>query len=101
MTTHLIYWPVGYNCIKVECTLPYLSRNSVIVDINSTLEFCMLNDWYQTNLFFSPIDIGPCENPEEFRCENQLCVDQNFRCNGNDDCGDNSDEANCKELILL
>ena len=31
-----------------------------------------------------------------FSCDNGECVPDSYRCNGHDDCGDNSDEINCK-----
>ena len=30
--------------------------------------------------------------PERFECDNHVCVNVKNRCNGVDDCGDNSDE---------
>ena len=30
-----------------------------------------------------------------FGCDNGQCVEEVYKCNGNDDCGDNSDEKNC------
>lgn len=36
-----------------------------------------------------------CE-PNEFRCNNKKCVSKAWRCDYDDDCGDNSDEENCQ-----
>uniref|UniRef100_A0A8C9V0Q2 Nuclear factor related to kappaB binding protein n=1 Tax=Scleropages formosus TaxID=113540 RepID=A0A8C9V0Q2_SCLFO len=41
---------------------------------------------------FEPTD--PC--PGTFQCKNNMCVDSNLRCDGWNDCGDYSDEMNCK-----
>ena len=40
----------------------------------------------------------------QFSCSNQHCVPRSARCNGFDDCGDNSDETqncNCNVLLLI
>lgn len=35
--------------------------------------------------------------PHEFRCKNNNCIPDHWRCDGQSDCGDNSDEENCSE----
>ena len=32
---------------------------------------------------------------EEFTCQNSKCIKKTYRCDKEDDCGDNSDEFNC------
>uniref|UniRef100_A0A3P9L5G2 Suppression of tumorigenicity 14a n=1 Tax=Oryzias latipes TaxID=8090 RepID=A0A3P9L5G2_ORYLA len=39
-------------------------------------------------------DENPC--PKQFMCKNQKCIKTELRCDGRDDCGDKSDEMNCK-----
>ncbi|KAL1473108.1 hypothetical protein MTO96_038921, partial [Rhipicephalus appendiculatus] len=41
-----------------------------------------------------------CEN-KEFRCANGACVEQYERCNFVDDCGDNSDEQDCGQFMVI
>ena len=37
-----------------------------------------------------------CEKPHKFNCHSiKKCIPASKRCNGKDDCGDNSDEKNC------
>lgn len=42
----------------------------------------------------------PCE-PNEFRCQNGHCALKLWRCDGDNDCQDGSDELNCRECLKL
>uniref|UniRef100_A0AAQ5Y5E1 Suppressor of tumorigenicity 14 protein homolog n=1 Tax=Amphiprion ocellaris TaxID=80972 RepID=A0AAQ5Y5E1_AMPOC len=44
---------------------------------------------------FEAIDVkDPC--PKQFQCRNQRCIRNELKCDGWNDCGDMSDELNCK-----
>ena len=41
--------------------------------------------------------VSECDE-EEHQCDNGNCVNERYVCDGEDDCGDNSDEVNCGKL---
>lgn len=45
----------------------------------------------------SPGTPSPCE-PNEFKCQNGRCALKLWRCDGDNDCYDNSDEIDCRKL---
>lgn len=48
-------------------------------------------------LFLSPASHQPCRSGE-FMCDSGLCINAGWRCDGDADCDDQSDERNCSEL---
>ncbi|CAH1779480.1 unnamed protein product [Owenia fusiformis] len=42
--------------------------------------------------------LKPCAI-DEFKCNNSKCIYDNWHCNGADECGDNSDEIDCKGRV--
>ncbi|KAL8608386.1 hypothetical protein ACOMHN_002619 [Nucella lapillus] len=42
------------------------------------------------SLLYTPFHHGECSG-DEFRCDNDRCIDQRLKCDGDDNCGDGSD----------
>ena len=43
----------------------------------------------------------PSCSATDFTCDNKQCVGESDKCNGRDDCGDNSDEQNCGSYTII
>ena len=44
--------------------------------------------------------VDPCYD-WQFQCNNGMCIERYQKCDGNDNCGDFSDEHNCGKLNIL
>lgn len=56
---------------------------------------CM--DWLETEVcHVPPASHQPCRSGE-FMCDSGLCINAGWRCDGDADCDDQSDERNCSE----
>lgn len=69
--------------------------------------FLQFWDWFMIFLLLILLSVGPsvkflCPPTRQFRCLNdRVCVPVSKRCDSVNNCGDNSDEFNCREFILL
>ena len=72
-------------CVMVIMTVEITVTNKTVVYHLWTPSLIILHDY---------ITIGN-DCPSGFGCDNGQCVEEVHKCNGNDDCGDNSDEKNC------
>ncbi|XP_017282015.1 suppressor of tumorigenicity 14 protein homolog [Kryptolebias marmoratus] len=73
--------------------------NLVMISESNVLEVVFHSDESFTDKGFSAEYIAydpknPC--PEKFACNNGMCISKSLQCDGWNDCGDMSDEANCK-----
>ncbi|XP_064208590.1 ST14 transmembrane serine protease matriptase b [Anguilla rostrata] len=73
-------------------------RNTVMTSNSNTMRVTFNSDKYYVDQgflaefqAFEPSN--PC--PGKFKCYNMLCINPSLKCDGWDDCGDNSDEKNC------
>ncbi len=51
----------------------------------------------QVTFFIFVADLPTC-SPGHFTCRNQKCIDVEWVCDGDNDCGDDSDELDCGQL---
>lgn len=61
------------------------------------LDFLLCHEALCSPLF--PASHQPCRSGE-FMCDSGLCINAGWRCDGDADCDDQSDERNCSELGL-
>jgi hypothetical protein len=59
----------------------------------SYLLFVVGMQWYTVCALSDDV----CDGKFQFKCKNKACVPESFKCDGEDDCGDNSDEIDCKK----
>lgn len=53
-------------------------------------------------LSFCPLVNFQCPPTRQFRCRNdRVCLSLSKRCDGVNNCGDNSDEVNCRKFVCL
>ena len=64
---------------------------------NDTLD-CQL--MYKRNNYTLPLNLNPCNNGDEFTCDNGACIHLDKKCDGVSDCEDRSDESQCAKIQM-
>ncbi|XP_076317919.1 neurotrypsin-like isoform X2 [Tachypleus tridentatus] len=87
----------------------YLMSDVQCTGSEKSLVDCSFSGWYQHNCKENEAAGVKCRAPpkecdeDEFKCNNGKCVILGFLCDGQNDCGDNSDESEvqCKAPLLV
>ena len=78
----MLHWKIFKDEISRNVMLWSLSQLASLALVNSVFSF-----------------LATCSTTE-FRCANGRCVSRDFICDLEDDCGDRSDERNCRKSSL-
>lgn len=76
-----------------ELKTPVLTVRSSNVTVMFHSDSSKVNQGF-TAEYEAYVPTDPC--PKKFQCSNNLCVSMKLKCDGYNDCGDGSDEDNCK-----
>ena len=58
------------------------------------------NRWDQTDDGSDRFAATDCTGEHQLKCHNGRCITTEYRCDGDNDCGDNTDEIDCRESTL-
>ncbi|XP_066474360.1 complement component C6-like [Tiliqua scincoides] len=86
-------WSECDPCVKKQFRVKSLLRPSQFAGQVCTEQMVDFRRCFPTKL--CNIEEVNCEN--KFLCENGRCIARKLTCNGENDCGDNSDEQNCQK----
>ncbi len=59
----------------------------------------LVKTYNQSIMYIYLSDLPTCESTQ-FSCGNQKCIRMEWVCDGDNDCGDDSDELNCGKLTF-
>ncbi|TTK32046.1 Low-density lipoprotein receptor-related protein 3 [Bagarius yarrelli] len=88
-------WKDEYRVCGSALPPPFFSsRGAVWLHFHSQANSSGLAQGFRLSYIRSRLGESSCET-DEYLCGNGKCVPRSWRCNGLDECGDNTDERNC------
>ncbi|XP_030649961.1 low-density lipoprotein receptor-related protein 3 [Chanos chanos] len=88
-------WREEYRVCGSLLPPPFISsRGRVLLDFHSQPNSSGLAQGFRLSYIRGRLGQSSCQN-DEYLCGNGKCVPRTWRCNGLDECGDNTDERNC------
>ncbi|XP_065145601.1 low-density lipoprotein receptor-related protein 3 [Paramisgurnus dabryanus] len=88
-------WKTEYRICGSVLPPPFISsRGRVSVFFHSQTNSSGLAQGFRMSYIRGRLGQSSCEN-DEYLCGNGKCVPRTWRCNGLDECGDNTDERSC------
>lgn len=94
--TELVFREISFAMVKL-IALTALMKSTAIFQVKKSKKF--LN---QSILMFNKVCFYLLDClPNEKACKNKKCAPRSAFCDGEDDCGDNSDEESCGEFYFI
>ncbi|MCJ8747214.1 hypothetical protein PDJAM_G00150810 [Pangasius djambal] len=88
-------WKDEYRICGSTLPPPFISSRGVVwLHFHSQANSSGLAQGFRLSYIRSRLGESSCES-DEYLCGNGKCVPRSWRCNGLDECGDNTDERNC------
>lgn len=86
-----------HSCISIKPCYSAPSFFLCLATLHQTDLWNLLTSLCVCVLSATPSEFGKVCDAYTFQCANGVCVSLEWKCDGMDDCGDYSDEANCGE----
>ncbi|KAF0988650.1 hypothetical protein HZS_2842, partial [Henneguya salminicola] len=87
-------------CLLAHCDIFCLTTSSISYECDCPNNMVFNKIIFKCVCDASHPDCTACKS-NEYHCKNEKCVPMSNRCNGVDNCGDSSDEQNCKMICEI